>query len=67
MTNQVSRRTLSGGLGIGASMLAIPAWAQGHTRLGNCPAFSNRAKCWGEYKTSSLSWRFDSILITMFP
>ncbi|MGB3470830.1 MAG: copper resistance system multicopper oxidase [Erythrobacter sp.] len=31
MTNQVSRRTLLGGLGVGASMLAIPAWAQGHS------------------------------------
>ncbi len=31
MTNQVTRRTLLGGLGVGASMLAIPAWAQGHS------------------------------------
>ncbi|MGB7374412.1 copper resistance system multicopper oxidase [Pontixanthobacter sp.] len=31
MTNQVSRRTLLGGLGVGASMLAVPAWAQGHS------------------------------------
>jgi hypothetical protein len=37
------------------------------TRLGNCPALSNRAMCCGEYRTNSLSWRFDRILITMFP
>jgi len=31
MTSQVTRRSLLGGLGVGASMLAIPAWAQGHS------------------------------------
>ena len=31
MTNEVTRRTLLGGLGVGASMLATPAWAQGHS------------------------------------
>lgn len=36
-------------------------------RSGNFPAFSRRAICCGEYKTNSLSWRFDSILITMSP
>lgn len=36
-------------------------------RLGNAPAFSSLATCCGEYKTNSLSWRFDSILIPMPP
>ncbi len=38
-----------------------------NTRWGNEPAFSSRAICCGEYKTSSFSWRFESILITMSP
>lgn len=37
------------------------------TRLGNRPAFSRRAMCCGEYKTNSLTWRFESILITISP
>lgn len=35
------------------------------TRLGNWPTFSRRAMCCGEYKTSSFSWRFERILITI--
>ena len=31
MRGQISRRSLLGGLGVGASMLAVPAWAQGHS------------------------------------
>ena len=30
MTTQLSRRSILNGFGIGASMLAVPAWAQGH-------------------------------------
>ena len=30
MTTQLSRRSILNGIGIGASMLAVPAWAQGH-------------------------------------
>jgi len=30
MTTQLSRRSILNGFGIGASMLAMPAWAQGH-------------------------------------
>lgn len=37
------------------------------TRLGNAPTFSSLAMCCGEYRTSSRSWRFDSILITISP
>ncbi|MEP7351309.1 MAG: copper resistance system multicopper oxidase [Sphingorhabdus sp.] len=31
MNQSISRRSLIGGIGIGASMLAAPAWAQGHS------------------------------------
>jgi hypothetical protein len=41
--------------------------APSRTRLGNWPAASRRATCCGEYKTSSLTCRFDSILIARTP
>jgi len=36
-------------------------------RFGNWPAFSRRAMCCGEYRTSAFTSRFDSILITIAP
>lgn len=36
-------------------------------RFGNVPAFSSLATCCGEYRTNSLSWRFESIRISISP
>jgi CopA family copper-resistance protein len=34
MRDRISRRSILGGLGAGASLLAVPAWAQGHSMHG---------------------------------